>query len=125
MVEMCFCRVEGQLFKNKFEGWDDVLGVDYTRTADSVATRGVDVEIDMKTDLSALFMPRQPSMGNHEAVSRYCDLYPRSFRYLRTIIFSIYTKTSIITASNILWSCPFTKMKSTRVHKKTINLFIA
>ena len=64
------CRVEGQLFKNKFEGWDDVLGVDYTRTAESVSKRGVDVEMDMKTDLSALFMPRQPAMPLHEAVSK-------------------------------------------------------
>ena len=64
------CRVEGQLFKNKFEGWDDVLGVDYTRTAESVSKRGVDVEMDMKTDLSALFMPRQPAMPLHEAESK-------------------------------------------------------
>lgn len=62
--------MEGQLFKNKFEGWDDVLGVDYTRTAESVSKRGVDVEMDMKTDLSALFMPRQPAMPLHEAVSK-------------------------------------------------------
>jgi len=63
------CRVEGQLFKNKFSGWDDVLGVDYTRTAESVSRRGVNVEMDLKTDLSALFMPRQPAMSPHEAVS--------------------------------------------------------
>ena len=61
--------MEGQLFKNKFEGWDDVLGVDYTRTAESVSKRGVNVDMDMKTDLSALFMPRQQAMSNHEAVS--------------------------------------------------------
>jgi len=46
-----------------------VLGVDYTRTAESVSKRGVDVSMDMKTDLSALFMPRQPPMDIHEAVS--------------------------------------------------------
>ena len=30
-------RVETQVFKTKFAGWDDVLGVDFTRTADRVA----------------------------------------------------------------------------------------
>ena len=27
---------ENQIFKSKFEGWDDLIPVDYTRTADSV-----------------------------------------------------------------------------------------
>jgi hypothetical protein len=27
---------ESQIFKTKFEGWDDLIPVDYTRTADSV-----------------------------------------------------------------------------------------
>ena len=30
-------RVETQVFKTKFSGWDDVLAVDFTRTADRVA----------------------------------------------------------------------------------------
>lgn len=65
--------MEGQLFKNKFQGWDDVLGVDYTRTAESVSKKGVDVDMDMKTDLSALFMSRQPAMANNEAVTKFIN----------------------------------------------------
>ncbi len=59
--------------KTNFKGWDDVLPVDYTRTSESVSKRGVDLKAIMqrdqiKTDLSALFMPRQPTMSAEEAV---------------------------------------------------------
>ena len=30
-------RAESQVFKSKFWGWDDVLAVDYTRSADTVS----------------------------------------------------------------------------------------
>lgn len=63
---------ENQVFKSKFEGWDDVIAVDFTRTAQSVAKTGADLKSWMskqeaKADLSALFMPRQPAMGKEEA----------------------------------------------------------
>nr|XP_006817675.1 PREDICTED: protein flightless-1 homolog [Saccoglossus kowalevskii] len=60
---------ESQLFKSKFENWDDVLYVDYTRTAEQVikmVIKGMG-KPEVKTDLSALFMPRQPAMSNAEA----------------------------------------------------------
>ena len=30
---------ESQVFKSKFEGWDDLIAVDYTRTAEAVSTK--------------------------------------------------------------------------------------
>ena len=53
-----------QVFKSKFSGWDDVIAVDFTRTAESVRRTGADIgawakKQQTKTDLSALFTPRQ------------------------------------------------------------------
>jgi len=64
---------ESQVYKSKFFGWDDVIAVDFTRTANSVARTGADLKKWMttqeaKVDLSALFMPRQPPMGKDEAL---------------------------------------------------------
>merc|ERR1719431_621939 len=63
---------ETQVFKSKFIGWDDVIGVDFTRTAASVARTGADLnkwakQQETKADLSALFTNRQPSMSSEEA----------------------------------------------------------
>jgi len=73
--------VETQVFKTKFAGWDDVLGVDFTRTADRVAELRKDeakekggkslIAIEpppkiQKVDLAALFTARQPSMPDTE-----------------------------------------------------------
>lgn len=63
---------ESQVFKSKFTGWDEVIAVDFTRTAQSVARTGADLsgwakKQETKADLSALFMPRQPSMTLLEA----------------------------------------------------------
>ncbi|XP_011308907.1 protein flightless-1 [Fopius arisanus] len=63
---------ESQIFKSKFTGWDEVIAVDFTRTAESVAKTGADLtkwakQQDTKADLAALFMPRQPQMSNTEA----------------------------------------------------------
>ena len=46
--------------------------MDFTRTSESVQRRGVDIKAiferdRLKTDLSALFMPRQPAMSVDEA----------------------------------------------------------
>ncbi|EEC17524.1 flightless-I, putative, partial [Ixodes scapularis] len=65
-------RTESMVFKSKFVGWDDVIAVDFTRTAASVARTGADLQKWMskqrtKVDLSALFMPRQPAMSKEEA----------------------------------------------------------
>ncbi|OQV19254.1 Protein flightless-1 [Hypsibius exemplaris] len=72
MVTRVLEGTESQIFKSKFEGWDDVMAVDFTRTAESVIRRGVDLKKilekdQIKTDLTALFMPRQGSMGSEEA----------------------------------------------------------
>ncbi|XP_053984135.1 protein flightless-1 [Hylaeus volcanicus] len=63
---------ESQIFKSKFTGWDEVIAVDFTRTAESVAKTGADLtkwakQQETKADLAALFMPRQPSMTFTEA----------------------------------------------------------
>ncbi|GAB6020266.1 hypothetical protein CHUAL_002984 [Chamberlinius hualienensis] len=64
---------ETQVFKTKFIAWDDVIAVDFTRTANSVARTGADLKKWMSTqeakvDLSALFIPRQPPMTKDEAI---------------------------------------------------------
>ncbi|KAL1488438.1 hypothetical protein ABEB36_014910 [Hypothenemus hampei] len=63
---------EPQIFKCKFIGWDEVIAVDFTRTAESVQKTGADLtkwakQQETKADLTALFTPRQPLMALHEA----------------------------------------------------------
>ncbi|XP_055619674.1 protein flightless-1 [Toxorhynchites rutilus septentrionalis] len=63
---------ETQVFKSKFTGWDEIIAVDFTRTAQSVARTGADLtgwakKQETKADLAALFMPRQPPMTLIEA----------------------------------------------------------
>ena len=38
-------RVETQVFKSKFDAWDDVLAVDFTRTAENVSKKGADMKV--------------------------------------------------------------------------------
>ncbi|ERE67715.1 putative protein flightless-1 like protein [Cricetulus griseus] len=65
-----------QVFKAKFKNWDDVLTVDYTRNAEAVlqgqglsgkVKRDTEKKDQMKADLTALFLPRQPPMALAEA----------------------------------------------------------
>ncbi|XP_048351374.1 protein flightless-1 homolog [Sphaerodactylus townsendi] len=67
---------ECQVFKSKFKNWDDVLKVDYTRNAEAVqqvaglsskVQKDAEKKDQMKADLTALFLPRQPSMPLSEA----------------------------------------------------------
>lgn len=63
---------ENQVFKSKFYGWDDVIAVDFTRTAESVQRTGADLtkwagQQQTKTDLSSLFAPRQNPVNEDEA----------------------------------------------------------
>ncbi|EMP35542.1 Protein flightless-1 like protein [Chelonia mydas] len=67
---------ECQVFKSKFKNWDDVLKVDYTRNAESVlqakglagkVKKDTEKKDQMKADLTALFLPRQPPMALTEA----------------------------------------------------------
>uniref|UniRef100_A0A3Q2X3C6 Protein flightless-1 homolog n=1 Tax=Haplochromis burtoni TaxID=8153 RepID=A0A3Q2X3C6_HAPBU len=67
---------ECQVFKSKFKNWDDVLKVDYTRAAETVqqkdnlqgkVKKDAEQKDQMKADLTALFLPRQPPMPLTEA----------------------------------------------------------
>lgn len=63
---------EPQVFKTKFNGWTDVIDVDFTRTAESVRKTGANLKDwaskqETKVDLSALFTPRQQPMALEEA----------------------------------------------------------
>ncbi|XP_055507215.1 protein flightless-1 homolog [Leucoraja erinacea] len=66
---------ECQVFKSKFRNWDDVLKVDYTRNAETVQKKGLADKVkkdaekkdQIKADLTALFLPRQPPMPLLEA----------------------------------------------------------
>ncbi|KAM8962259.1 LOW QUALITY PROTEIN: protein flightless-1 homolog [Pelodytes ibericus] len=67
---------ETQVFKSKFRNWDDVLKVDYTRNAETVmkneglvgkVKKDTEKKDQMKADLTALFLPRQPPMPLAEA----------------------------------------------------------
>ncbi|KAK5607767.1 hypothetical protein CRENBAI_012213 [Crenichthys baileyi] len=67
---------ECQVFKSKFKNWDDVLKVDYSRAAETVqqndnlqgkVKKDAEQKDQMKADLTALFLPRQPPMPLTEA----------------------------------------------------------
>lgn len=56
-------RTEPLLLKTKFRDWDDIIAVDYTRTAESVSRTGANLskwmkEQSIKIDLASLFAPR-------------------------------------------------------------------
>ncbi|RWS11681.1 protein flightless-1-like protein [Dinothrombium tinctorium] len=72
LVIRCLQGTEPQIFKTKFCAWDDVIAVDFTRTADSVARTGANLsewmaKQEVKIDIAALFTPRQPIMSDEEA----------------------------------------------------------
>lgn len=57
--------------KTKFKDWDDVIAVDYTRTAESVSRTGANLKKWMsdqkvKIDLASLFAPRPVSLTDEE-----------------------------------------------------------
>eukprot|EP00118_Oscarella_pearsei_P006460 m.29143 g.29143 ORF g.29143 m.29143 type:complete len:1260 (+) comp31138_c0_seq3:13-3792(+) len=73
---------ETQMFKSKFHGWDDVLSVDYSRSAESLTklkaqtkktpegegSQSAKPEVSKtKVDLSSLFMPRQSPVSDQQA----------------------------------------------------------
>ncbi|VDP04031.1 unnamed protein product [Heligmosomoides polygyrus] len=63
---------ESMMFRSKFAGWDDIVPVDFTRTSESVS-RVPDLKVlvkrdnMMRTDLTALFLDRQPAMSPEES----------------------------------------------------------
>ncbi|XP_067912198.1 protein flightless-1 homolog [Heterodontus francisci] len=67
---------ECQVFKSKFRNWDDILKVDYTTNAETVlkkeglmgkVKKDAEKGDQIKADLTALFLPRQPPMPLSEA----------------------------------------------------------
>ncbi|KAJ9590157.1 hypothetical protein L9F63_016713, partial [Diploptera punctata] len=63
---------ESQVLAAHVCGWDEVIAVDFTRTAESVQKTGADLakwarQQETKADLAALFTPRQPPMSASEA----------------------------------------------------------
>ncbi|XP_065846608.1 protein flightless-1 homolog isoform X2 [Oscarella lobularis] len=78
MVTRTLQGTESQIFKSKFYGWDDVLSVDYSRSAESVlklkgkktegqAETATQAEASKtKVDLSSLFMPRQSPISDEQ-----------------------------------------------------------
>ncbi|KAL5473171.1 hypothetical protein EMCRGX_G027619 [Ephydatia muelleri] len=67
---------EPQVFKIRFEDWEDVLRVDFTRTPEMLEKRDKEMKKNpgeplekkaAKVDLSALFMPQQPKLASGEA----------------------------------------------------------
>ena len=72
LITRCLQGTEPQVFKSKFSSWDNVIAVDFTRTADSVARTGANLhqwmsKQDVKIDTSALFMLRQPELDKESA----------------------------------------------------------
>lgn len=72
MLHRCLEGTEPQVMRSQFHGWNDVIAVDFTRTAESVQKTGADLikwmqGQEVKVDLSALFMPRQQPMSATEA----------------------------------------------------------
>ncbi|KAH9501981.1 hypothetical protein DERF_012784 [Dermatophagoides farinae] len=74
LVTRCLEGVETQSFKSRFATWDEIVAVDFTRTAESVQKIGADMNkwlsehSDFKYDLNALFMPRQPIVTKEESI---------------------------------------------------------
>lgn len=71
LIHLITFRNEPQVFKSKFNAWDDVIAVDFTRTADSVSRTGANLhewmaKQEVKIDTSALFLPRQKPMELEE-----------------------------------------------------------
>ncbi|KAG9511081.1 Protein flightless-1, partial [Fragariocoptes setiger] len=71
-ISSCLQGTESQFFKSKFKDWDDVIAVDYTRTAESVSRTGADLskwmnQQKIKIDLASLFAPRQIGLSDEES----------------------------------------------------------
>lgn len=71
-ITSCLQGTESQLLKTKFRDWDDVIAVDYTRTAESVSKTGANLskwmsEQKVKIDLASLFSPRPMALEEESA----------------------------------------------------------
>jgi hypothetical protein len=82
VITSCLQGTESQLFKSVFRDWDDVIAVDYTRTAESVSKTGADLSKWMsvqkvKIDLASLFTQIPEALTEEEGV---CCKFYRKFR---------------------------------------------
>lgn len=50
-----YFRAESQMFKARFIGWDDVLAVDYTLSADYVSKAAKQLGVTVRMDFMLLF----------------------------------------------------------------------
>lgn len=72
LPQFCIQGAEPQVFKSQFCDWEEPLAVDFTRTAESVAKRGTDLNAilekdKLNTDLRALLLPREVPITREEA----------------------------------------------------------
>lgn len=63
---------ESTWFRSKFRGWDDVIPVNHTMTAEAVQRRGADIKVimqrdKMKVDTEALFTNRMVAFSHSES----------------------------------------------------------
>jgi hypothetical protein len=63
---------ESTWFRSKFKGWDDVIPVNHTMTAEAVQRRGADIKVimkrdQMKVDTEALFTNRMVAFSHSES----------------------------------------------------------
>lgn len=60
---------ESQVFKSKFEGWDDLIAVDYTRTAEAVSAKNANYKLKMQEMNSSSREGREGSVDSMSSTS--------------------------------------------------------
>ncbi|VDP15283.1 unnamed protein product [Echinostoma caproni] len=76
--QICSQGAENQIFRAQFYDWEEAIAVDFTRTVESVAKRGVDMNAILEkykpaTDLRALLTPRERALEWDEALQLMSD----------------------------------------------------
>ncbi|GAA35205.2 protein flightless-1 [Clonorchis sinensis] len=76
--QVCTQGAEPQIFRAQFVDWEEALAVDFTRTSESIAKRGADLNAILEkdkptTDLRALFAPRERALEWDEALQLMAD----------------------------------------------------
>ncbi|KAF8561182.1 hypothetical protein P879_04809 [Paragonimus westermani] len=71
--QLCTQGAEPQIFRAQFSDWEEAMAVDFTRTVESVAKRGVDMhaileKYKLATDLRVLLTPRERALEWDEAI---------------------------------------------------------
>ncbi|KAG5447601.1 Protein flightless-1 [Clonorchis sinensis] len=76
--QVCTQGAEPQIFRAQFVDWEEALAVDFTRTSESIAKRGADLNAILEkdkptTDLRALIAPRERALEWDEALQLMAD----------------------------------------------------